>query len=144
MMLARFDPFHEMRSVEEEFNRLIGRTFGGPRRRADVWMPALDLFETDDRVVVTVELPGLDPDDVEVKVEDQVLTVSGKREFSNEVEEDHVRRIERSYGSFMRQITLPQSTDAEKIKATFDKGVLTIEVPKAPQSIPHTIEVRSK
>jgi HSP20 family protein len=144
MMLARFDPFHEMRTVEEEFNRLIGRTFGGTRR-SDVWMPALDLYETDDRIVATVELPGLDPDDVEVKVEDQVLTVSGKREFSDEVEEDHVRRIERSYGAFMRQITLPQAADAERIKATFDKGVLKIEVPKkAPQSTARTIEVKSK
>jgi HSP20 family protein len=107
-------------------------------------MPSMDVYETDDRFVAKLELPGIDPSDVEVSVEDSMLTVSGERGFSQEVDEGHYHRIERRYGSFTRSIGLPQSADADKVEASFDKGVLTIEVPKVEKAKPKKIEIKAE
>jgi HSP20 family protein len=100
--------------------------------------------ETDDQFDVSVDLPGLEPDDVSVTFEDGVLTVSGKREVSSERSDETYHRIERSYGSFARSLRLPRTADGEKIEAAFDKGVLTVTVPKAAIAKPRTIEVTAK
>jgi HSP20 family protein len=138
-MLAKWDPFRDLLSVEEEVQRLFGRT---PARAA--WAPALDVRETEDRFEVTVDLPGLEPGDVGVTFEDGVLTVSGKRELASEEKDETYHRIERSYGSFARSIRLPHTAEAEGIEATFDRGVLTVRVPKAEVAKPRTIEVKTK
>lgn len=137
-MLAKWDPFRDLLSVEDEFERLLGR----PSARM-AWAPALDVRETEDRFEVTVDLPGMEPADVGVTFEQGVLTVSGKREFSSETKDETYHRIERSYGSFARSIRLPHTADAEKIEASFDKGVLSIRVPKAEAAKPRTIEVKA-
>jgi HSP20 family protein len=138
-MLARWDPFRDMKAVEEEFDRLAGRAFA-----RNAWVPALDVRETEDRFEVTLDLPGLDPEAVGVTFEDGSLTITGKRDLSNEEKGETWHRIERSYGTFARSIRLPQTADPERIDATFDKGVLTVSVPKVEQAKPRTIEVRSK
>ncbi|MFN8232675.1 MAG: Hsp20/alpha crystallin family protein [Actinomycetota bacterium] len=107
------------------------------------WVPPLDVFEDDDRLVVKVELPGIDPEAVEVSVEDSTLTVSGSREFERETEERNYHRIERRYGAFSRSLRLPQTADAERVDARFDKGVLTIEVPKREEAKPRRIEIKA-
>jgi HSP20 family protein len=107
-------------------------------------MPAMDVYETEDKLVVIVELPGLSAEDVEVQVEDSTLTVSGKREFSSEVNEEHYHRIERRYGAFSRAVTLPPQVDARKVDARFEDGVLTVEVAKAEKAKPKKIQVKAQ
>jgi len=138
-MLAKWDLFRDLRSVEDEFDRIAGRAFS-----RDTWVPALDVRESQDRFDVTVDLPGLEPDDVNVTFEDGMLSISGKREFSAEDRGETWHRIERSFGTFARSMRLPQTADTERIEATFDKGVLTVSVPKTEQAKPRTIEVRSR
>lgn len=145
--VVRWDPFRDLVSIQGEMNRLFGRAFTGaePTRpaTAGAWIPSMDVFETEDKVVANLELPGIEPGEVEVSVEESTLTVSGTRAFSNEVNEDRYRRIERRYGAFSRSISLPQSVDADGVEATFDKGVLTIEVRKVEKAKPKKIEIRA-
>ncbi len=145
--IVRWDPFRDLVSIQDELNRLFGRTFSGfePLRpaAAGAWMPSMDVYETDDKVVANVELPGIDPADVEVSVEDSTLTISGKREFSSEIDEESYHRIERRYGAFSRSITLPQTVDTDKVEARFDKGVLTVEVGKTEKAKPKKIAVKA-
>jgi len=136
------DALPETRFFDDRFDRLIERAFG--RERSTPWMPAMDVYETEDKLVVTVELPGLSAEDVEVSVEDSTLTVNGEREFSSEVNEEHYHRIERRYGSFSRAVTLPPQVDPGKVDAKFDAGVLTIEVAKAEKAKPKKIQVKTK
>ena len=138
-MLARWDLFRDLRSAEDEFDRIAGRAFS-----RDTWVPALDVRESEDRFDVTVDLPGLGPDDVNVTFEDGMLSITGKREFSKDDQGETWHRIERSFGTFARSMRLPQTADTERIEATFDKGVLTVSVPKTEQAKPRTIEVRSR
>jgi HSP20 family protein len=138
-MLAKWDLFRDLRSAEDEFDRIAGRAFS-----RDTWVPALDVRESQDRFDVTVDLPGLEPGDVNVTFEDGMLSISGKREFSVEDRGETWHRIERSFGTFARSMRLPQTADTERIEATFDKGVLTISVPKTEQAKPKPIEVRSR
>jgi HSP20 family protein len=135
-MLAKWDPIRDLLGVEEEFDRLFARQ--GVR---NPWAPALDVHEREDDFQVTMDLPGLEPGDVKVTFEDGVLTVSGKRELSSEAQGTTYHRIERSYGSFARSVRLPHTTDGERISASFDKGVLTVSIPKAEAAKPRTIEV---
>jgi HSP20 family protein len=146
--LVRWDPFRDLVSIQDELDRLFGRNVGGveppgPSAKGS-WMPSMDVFETKDTIVATLELPGIDPEAVEVAVEDSTLTVSGSRGFSDEVKEDDYHRIERRYGAFSRAITLPQSADTDKVEARFDKGVLTIEVPKVEKAKPKKIQVKAE
>jgi HSP20 family protein len=137
-MLAKLDPFRDLRTIEDEFDRLMGRALS-----RDAWMPALDVRESTDRYEVHVDLPGLEPGDVSVTFEDGMLTISGKRQFREEDKADTWHRIERGFWSFARSIRLPQTADTERIEASFDKGVLTVSVPKVEQAKPRTIEVRA-
>src|SRR5919201_6547683 len=146
-MLAttRWDPFRDLMSIQNELNRLFGRTWssGEETESAGAWVPALDVYETGDRYVVSVELPGIDPDAVEVSVEDSTLTIKGERQFTyKDVNDDQFRRIERRYGAFSRSLTLPQTADSENVSASFDRGVLTIEVPKREEAKPRKIVVK--
>jgi HSP20 family protein len=138
-MLAKWDPFRDLRAVEDEFDRLVGRVFS-----RNAWVPALDVRESEDRFDVTVDLPGLEPDAVNVTFENGMITISGKREFASEEKGETHHRIERSYGTFARTVTLPTSADTERIEASFDKGVLTISVPKVEAAKPKTIEVKAR
>jgi len=137
-MLAKWDPFRDLLSVEDEVERVLGRS-----ALRTAWAPALDVRETEDRFEVTVDLPGMEPDDVSVTFERGVLTVSGTREFSSEEKDETYHRIERSYGSFARSVRLPHVADTDGITATFDKGVLMVSVPKAEAAKPRTIEVKA-
>jgi HSP20 family protein len=139
MAITRWDPFRELLGMDEEYERALGRSSA---RHA--WAPTMDVRETDNHFEVTVDLPGLEPSDVSVTFEDGVLTISGKREISSDRSDETFHRIERSYGSFARSLRLPRTADGEKIQASFDKGVLTVTVPKAEIAKPRTIEVTAK
>jgi HSP20 family protein len=145
MAISRWDPFRDLMSIQNELNRLFGRTYAGGESEAGsgTWMPALDVFETQDKFIVKVELPGLNPDEVDVSVEDSTLTIRGERKFYEDVSDDSFHRVERRYGAFQRSLSLPQTADAERIEASFDRGVLTVEVPKAEQAKPKKIQIKA-
>jgi HSP20 family protein len=145
MAISRWDPFRDLMTIQNEMNRLFGRTYGGDVGSVSTgaWVPALDIYETKDHYVVTVELPGVEPESVDVSVEDQTLTVRGEREFYREIPDEAFHRVERRYGAFARSLTLPSTADVERISASFDKGVLTIEVPKVEAVKPRKIEIKA-
>src|SRR5436190_11003386 len=130
MALVRWEPVRELNSLQSEMNRLFNTFFdsptganGGGLRR---WMPAMDLVETEDHFVLKADLPGLDAGDVNIEVEDNVLTVSGERKVEHEASREGFYRVERASGSFRRSLTLPEGVKLEHIAANFDKGVLEI------------------
>jgi HSP20 family protein len=146
MAMRRWDPFRELSSIQSELNRLFGRTFGvegGDEMRAAAWVPSVDIAESQDRFVITAELPGLRPEDVDISVENSILLIQGERRFYQEQKEDDFHRIERRFGTFARSITLPSTADPEHIEASFDTGVLTIEVPKREEAKPRKIQVKA-
>ena len=138
-MLAKWDPFRDVKGMEEEFDRLVGRAFS-----RNAWVPPLDVRETDDRFELSLDLPGIDPDGVSVSFEDGMLTITGKRDFLDEDKGETWHRIERGFGTFARSVRLPRTADPERIEATYDKGVLTISVPKVEAAKARTIEVKAK
>lgn len=99
--------------------------------RSRTWLPAIDIFESDDAFVATADLPGLKKDDIDISIEDSVLTVSGERKFDESQETGSFRRVERSYGTFRRSFTLPRGVDSTKVQAKFEDGVLTLDIPKS-------------
>jgi HSP20 family protein len=149
MAMSRWDPFRDLMSIQNELNRLFGRTYAGSEGSEGAgltsaqWVPAIDVFETPEKIVMKLELAGIDPEDVDVSVEDSTLTVSGERRFSSEVTEESYHRVERRYGRFARSIGLPQTANVDEVEAAFDKGVLTIEVPKMEEAKPRKITVKA-
>jgi HSP20 family protein len=147
MAIVRWEPFRDLVSIQERMNRLFDDAFRGIGRGADdditsgSWAPAVDIFEQDGNIVLKAELPGVDPKDVEVRVENNVLTLRGERRFENEVKRESFHRIERSYGSFGRSFTLPNVIDTEKIKAEFKDGVLRMTLPKKEEAKPKQISI---
>jgi HSP20 family protein len=141
----RWDPFRDLDSIQGELNRLFGRTYGGGElgTGSSNWMPPIDVREQKERFVVSLELPGVEPDDVDVSVEDSTLSIRGERRFSEETEDEEYHRVERRYGQFARSLSLPPTADANAIEASFDKGVLTITVPKAEQAKPKKISIKA-
>ena len=138
--LVRWDPFREVTSLRDEVNRLFSRTLGdGPG--GSVWSPPVDVFDNADEIVLKAELPGLGPDDIDIEVDDNVLTITGERRFEETVEEGRYYRLERAYGSFSRSLTLPQGAKADQISADFEDGVLQVRVPKADEVKPRKIAV---
>jgi HSP20 family protein len=142
MALVRWDPDREVDTLQSEVNRLFdtffgGRSVAGTRR----WVPPMDLVETQDQLVLRADLPGLERGDVNVEVKDGVLTVSGERKAEHQERKDGAYRVERAFGSFSRSMALPESVDADKITADFDKGVLEIRIPKPEERKPHRVQI---
>jgi HSP20 family protein len=146
MALIRWEPAREIESLQQEMNRLFGSLFdsqGGRVLAADRrWVPSMDLVETGDHYVLRADLPGVQPGDVKVELEDDVLTISGERKLSQETQEGGVRRIERASGAFARSLTLPSGIDPSGIQASFEHGVLEVKVPKPEERKPHRVQVQ--
>ena len=143
MAIVRWDPTREVDSLQSEVNRLFDTFFGGRSANGALrrWVPPMDLVETDDHLVLRADLPGLDSDDVNIEVKDSVLTVSGERKTEHEERADGFYRVERASGGFSRSMSLPQDVDAERIDASFDKGVLEVRIPKPEERKPHRVEI---
>ena len=139
--IVRFDPFRDISTLRDEMNRLFTRAVGDGVSSGSNWTPAVDIFDAQDEVVLRAELPGLTPEDIDIEVDDNVLTLKGERRFQETVEEGRYYRLERSYGQFQRSVTLPQGVKADEISAGFDNGVLTVRVPKADEVKPRKIAV---
>jgi HSP20 family protein len=143
MALVRWDPIRELDSLQGDMNRLFdrffeGRAANGTSRR---WIPAMDLVETEDHLVLRGDLPGMTEDDINIEIKDNVLTVSGERKAESEEKGKGYHRVERSFGSFSRSLTLPQGVDPEKVDAGFDKGVLEVRIPKPAEAKPTRVQI---
>jgi HSP20 family protein len=148
----RRDPFQDLRSAQDEMAQMnptlahaLGlhtQQQGNTRARTTAWAPALDISERKDAYLVTVELPGLKPEDLDITMEDGLLTIQGERQFTQESSEQQFHRVERRYGAFRRSITLPAHVMAEGIQASFEDGVLQLLAPKAEEAKPKRIQVR--
>ena len=139
MAIIRWDPFREMTQLQNRFDRLFDAVGG----RQESWLPAVDVFDTQDAVVLKAELAGMKPDDIQIEVEDDMLTIKGERKFEEKVDEELYYRVERRFGSFQRSLALPQGVKADQIEAAYDEGILTVTVPKAEQEKPKRIEVQA-
>jgi HSP20 family protein len=145
--MMRWDPFQDPRSAQDEMAQMspmLAHALGLHTQQgsATAWAPALDISERKDAYLVTVELPGVEADDLEITMEDGLLTIQGERHFAHDSSEQQFHRVERRYGAFRRSITLPAQVQAEQIEASFDNGVLQILVPKMEEAKPKRIQVR--
>lgn len=144
MALVRWDPTREIDTLQSEFNRLFD-SFLGNGGRADVrsrrWVPAMDLVETEDHLVLKADLPGLSREDVNIEVKDNVLTVSGERNAEHAEKADGYFRVERAFGSFSRSLSLPQGVDSSTIDAELTDGVLEVRIPKPEDRKPRRVEI---
>jgi HSP20 family protein len=144
MALVRWDPAREVDLMQSELNRVFDAFFGteaGSAGRSRRWVPAMDLVERGDDLVLRADLPGLDRDDVAIEIKDNVLTVSGERRSEHEEKAEGFHRVERAHGSFSRSLSLPEGIDADKVTAEFDKGVLEVSIPKPQERQPHRVEI---
>jgi len=145
MAIIRWDPFRDMVTLREKMNRLFEDVFTGQSEGKELavssWAPAVDIFETENDLVMTAEVPGIDEKDIEIKIEDNTLILKGARKFEKETKEENYHRIERSCGSFYRAFTLPSSIDPEKIQAEHENGVLKITMPKRTELKPRKVKI---
>ena len=145
--MASFDPFRQM---QERFNRVFGENVDLFKPMKDenwslsTWAPACDIYENENEIVVKAELPEVKKEDVQVAIENNVLSIRGERKFSEETKEENYHRVERSYGEFMRSFTLPSFVDASKVNAEFKDGLLRVTMPKREEAKPKQIEVKVK
>ena len=144
MAIVKVDPFRELAAMQDRMSRLFGDVY---LRDEDTgfrgnWTPAVDIFETDAHdLVLKAELPGMTREDIEVTVENSTLVLKGTKKFDAEVKEENYRRIERTYGTFHRSFSLPNTVDAAKVGADFKNGVLTVKLPFREEAKPRTINV---
>jgi HSP20 family protein len=139
MSLSHFDPLTNLRAFEDAFARMLSE----PQNSNRPWSPAVDIYETENELVLKADLPDVDLKDVDVRVENLTLTISGERKFVKSGNEKGFHRIERSYGNFTRSFTVPNTFDTENIAASFKNGVLTVKLPKREAAKPRTIKIES-
>jgi HSP20 family protein len=140
MAVIRWDSLREPTSLQGQVNRLADSLW---TTRPASWVPAIDVFDTKDSVVLKAELPGMKVADMQIEVDDNVLTIKGQRGFEDALDEERYYRVERRYGSFRRSLALPQGVKADEIKATYQDGLLRVTVPKSAAGRPRRIEVKA-
>ena len=147
MALIRWEPVAELGTIQNEMNRLFNNLFDQPNSTgrngaaSRRWIPAMDLVETGDHYVLRADLPGLSDEDVNVQLEDNVLTISGERKAEQETQQEGYYRLERAFGAFARSLTLPEGVDPDGVQAHFDRGVLEIRIPKPEQKKPRQVQI---
>ena len=148
MPIMRLDPFRDLVAIHDRMNRLFeaalsGTDFGEQGTgTVGTWTPVSDVVETEDSIIVTSEVPGLEQDRIEIKLADNVLTIAGHRSVDRSPDSEQYHRVERAYGPFERHFTVPVSVDPERISASYREGVLTVTLPKRPEAAPRKITVR--
>jgi HSP20 family protein len=142
--ISRFEPFRGVSTLQDQINRLFNETFDHSSEEGNLtaWAPAVDIHETEQEVVVKADLPGVKPEDLDVRVENNLLTIRGERKFEKRVSEQNYLRVERSYGSFSRSFSLANTVNTEAIKADYKDGVLTLSIPKREEAKPKQIKVQ--
>jgi len=142
-VLTRWDPFREMQTLQNRLNRLFDEQYSGGQETmvTGAFVPPVDIYEDQHGIQLKLEVPGIEEKDLDIKVENNVLTVSGERKFEKEQKEENFHRIERRYGNFTRSFTLPNTVDTEKIGADYNNGVLNIRLVKREEAKPKQIKV---
>jgi HSP20 family protein len=146
MAIVRFEPFRDLMSLQDRMNRLFHESYRSQTSEDDwalggTWAPAVDIYEQENNIVLKAELPGVDPKDVDIRLENNTLTLRGERKFDNEVKKENYHRVERAYGAFTRSFTLPTVVDQNSIKAEFKDGVLRVTLPKREEAKPKQIQI---
>jgi HSP20 family protein len=136
MSLTHFDPFANLRMFEDAFSRVLSEP-----RTGRPWSPAVDIYETENELVLKADVPDVDQKDIDVRVENQTLTIEGNRQFEKEESGKGYHRIERAYGHFTRSFAIPQQFDTEKIGATYKNGVLSVSLPKKEAAKPRQVKI---
>lgn len=145
MAIRKWNPFHEIMAMQNQLDRLFGETLErGTRGDFDFgsWMPPVDLREENDKLVLEMEVPGLKKDDVEISLENNVLTIKGERKFEKEEKKENFHKIERSYGKFSRSFSLPTTVKPDGIDASLKDGILTVSLPFAEEAKPKKISIK--
>jgi HSP20 family protein len=144
MTLVRWDPFRELVAMSHRLNRTLNDPYT-PRTEDSfgAWAPPVDIFERQDHLVIRAEVPGVQKDDMDVRIENGVLTLHGERKQETDVTEENAHRMERVYGAFTRSFALPTTVDATKVTATYKDGVLEVTVPKAETAKPKMVEIKA-
>jgi HSP20 family protein len=144
-VLTRWEPFREFATLQDRMNRLFRESQNDAGRdeslTASSFAPAVDVYEDEHKVTLKIEVPGIEEKDINISLENNVLTVHGERKIEKEEKEENYRRVERQYGSFTRTFTLPTTVDSEKVSASYDKGVLNISLPKKAEAKPKQIKI---
>ena len=140
--ISRFEPFSGL-TLQDQMGRLFNEAFGRASEEGSIttWAPAVDIFETEHELVVKADLPDIKPEELDIRVENNILTIRGERKFEKKVTEDKYLRVERAYGAFSRSFSLANSVNPEAIKAEYKNGVLTLTVPKREEAKPKQIKV---
>ena len=148
MTIKKWDPFRNLVEISDDLDRILEHDLNHRIRDShpysSVWIPAVDMCETENEIVVHAELPGIDKDDLSVEVEDDHLIITGERRFERGVHEENYHQIERSYGEFYRALRLPAPIDVEQIQANYNNGLLTVLLPKTESARPKTIEIKGE
>jgi len=141
--IARWEPFRGVTTLQDQINRLFDDTFerSGEQSSLSAWAPAVDIYETEQELVVKTDLPDVDPKDLDIRVENNLLTIRGERKFEKKVSEENYLRVERSFGSFARSFTLANTVNTDAIKAEYQNGVLTLSIPKREEAKPKQVKV---
>jgi HSP20 family protein len=143
-VITRWDPFREFSTLQDRMNRLFRDSYSEGREESlstGSFAPPVDVYEDEHSVTLKIEVPGIEEKDIDVRVENNTLTVHGERKFEKEEKEENFRRVERQYGSFTRSFTLPNTVDSENIEANYDKGVLKIRLAKKAEAKPKQIKI---
>jgi len=143
-LVTRFDPFREFVTLQDRMNRLLrdrGSEGQDDALTSTAFAPPVDVYEDEHQVTLKIEVPGIDEKDIDVRIENNTLTVHGERKFEKEEKEENYRRVERQYGSFTRTFTLPTTVDQETVQADYDKGVLKVKLAKKQEAKPKQIKV---
>jgi HSP20 family protein len=141
--MTRWNAFHKGSSLQEQVNRLFEATFPnrGEQSSLTTWAPAVDIYETENALVLKADLPDMNEKDLDIQIENNMLTIRGERKFEQNVKEDNYLRVERTYGSFSRSFSLPSTVNNEAIRADYKNGVLTVELPKRAEAKPKQVKV---
>ncbi len=142
-VLTRWDPFREFSTLQDRMGRLFRDSYGDREEAltTSTFAPAVDVYEDEHNITLNIEVPGIEEKDIDVRVENNTLTVHGERKFEKEQKEENFRRVERQYGSFTRSFTLPNTVDTESVQANYDKGILKIQLAKKAEAKPKQIKV---
>jgi len=148
MAIVRYNPIRELRTMQEQMNRLLNLSWNheiaGEDIKDGIWQPSVDIYETADSIVIKAELPDVEQKDIDVRIEDNTLTLKGERKHDGDVQKENYHRIERYFGSFQRSFSLPATIQQENVSAICDKGVLTITLPKKEETKPKQISIKVK
>jgi HSP20 family protein len=141
--IARLEPFRGLSTLQDQFNRLFNESFRNHSEESALttWAPPVDIYETPNELVVKADLPDVNEKDIDVRVENNLLTIRGERKFEKSVSEENFLRVERTYGAFSRSFSLPNTVNAEAIAAEYKNGVLTVTLPKREESKPRQVKV---